>query len=795
MSIARTPARVIGSIFLFSSATGFIPQNEHRIRTFDKRTRIVPPYDEWKRQQVTRASAVVAEDEEAPSEAGNAEETEASVSKISIIREGATQIGHPNRLTTIFPNDFIVHRDRGIGQFVGVEVDDGREVIKLEFGKNEPVWVGPEDRSRLSKLKSADASNPPRLTPLTPRGQKLWDDRLRKVRENAEETAQDILSLYAARNDVVRDPCPKDDARLEGFERTFAFEATPDQQRCFDDVTKDMVYSRTPMDRLVCGDVGFGKTEVALRAIYRAVLAGRQVALLAPTTVLAAQHHRTLLKRMPDVSVCFLRGGTSQSKQGKALRETIANGTAQVVVGTHALLSKTLTFHKLQLLVVDEEQRFGVAQKERLKAMATGVDVLTLTATPIPRTLQMSLSGIRDLSTLRTAPPGRKEVETHVVKFDPALVEAAIKREMARGGQVFFVVPRIAEIDRSVAVLEELIPEARVLVAHGRLNDVEQRVIAFSEGEADVLVATTVIESGLDLPNANTIIITNPHMFGLAALYQLRGRVGRSPVPAFAYFMYPPDTAMTVDALRRLQAIKELSRLGSGFELANRDLEIRGAGAIIGKQQTGAADKVGPEVYMAILQEAIEDAKGTEVTPVPSCRLTLKAAHGILKRGLPDGFLGPNGSPARELALAESSTAAMLARKPRDVVALGQKWRKMIEAESGTGTAGQLPPAVEAFLKMHLLEAFGRRLGVTDVSLQGPDLVLVTPGWSPKVWDFLRPHLYSALRKPAAFFDDEMREVRIVSLGSAPPARQLAVLLTILADLYTVLEGKENFGF
>lgn len=270
-----------------------------------------------------------------------------------------------------------------------------------------------------------------------------------------------------------------------------------------------------------------------------------RVALLAPTTVLAAQHFRTIKRRMPGIHIEFLRGGTSQSAEGRRVRGAIANGTAAVVVGTHALLSKTVVFNQLELLVVDEEQRFGVAQKERLKAMATGVDVLTLTATPIPRTLQMSLSGIRDLSTLRTAPPGRKEIETNVVKFDDDVVKEVIDREMERGGQTFFVVPRIAHIERSIRKINELVPHARVSVAHGRLKDVEDRIIEFAEGNSDVLVATSVVESGLDLPNANTIIVTDPQIFGLSALYQLRGRVGRSSRRAYAYFMYPANTPMT----------------------------------------------------------------------------------------------------------------------------------------------------------------------------------------------------------------------------------------------------------
>jgi len=727
------------------------------------------------------------------------------VKKISILRSGSTRIGPLGRLATIFPGDYVVHSEKGVAQYLNeVEDDNGEKNILLGFYAQIEYTVPPHERLKLSRLKAADSSSPPKLTALTEKGLKQWQATLDKVRESTRQQAGGILDLYAARNDLQRAPCLPDDSAFDAFEKRFEYEATSDQQKCFDDVARDMIYQTTPMDRLVCGDVGFGKTEVAMRAIYRAARNNRQVAMLAPTTVLAVQHFRTLCKRMPDVDIVLLKGGTTQTAEGARLRASILDGRARVVVGTHALFSKSVVFKKLELLVVDEEQRFGVVQKERLKAMASGVDVLTLTATPIPRTLQMSLSGIRDLSTLRTPPPGRQEIETHVLPFDVALVKGAIEREVARGGQSFFVVPRIANIPGFVGMLEEHLPNVTVAVAHGRMKDVEKIVTDFSSpGGSNVLVATSVIESGLDLPNANTIVVTNPSSFGLAALYQLRGRVGRSPRKAFAYFCYPGDQPMSVDSLRRLQALRELGKLGSGFELANRDLEIRGAGAIIGQKQSGAADKVGPEVYMALLQQALEEAKGTEITPVTNCAIALSAVEAILAKGLPSDFL-----PGDENARQEVTSAAMSARKPREISALGKQWcQRMATMDAAAAvppTTTALPGGVEALLKIHILQSFGRRLGVVRVRVvEGGDLELEVPTWSSVIWRHLGPTVDDVYQQVDGVdgsgkwihYNDEAKLVALEGLGEAPPAKQLAVLLSFLGKLYVFLEGKENFGF
>ena len=501
--------------------------------------------------------------------------------------------------------------------------------------------------------------------------------------------------------------------------------------------------------------------------------------MLAPTTVLAAQHQRVLQRRMPEFRIELLTGRMPpQSVKGKAVRRRIQEGEVDIIVGTHALLSKSVEFQNLGLLVVDEEQRFGVAQKDKMKAMATGIDVLTLSATPIPRTLQMSLSGIRDLSTLMTPPEGRKNVTTKVARFDEKVLQDCLGKEIERGGQAFYVVPRIAQIDESITLINRLLPTARVSVAHGRMNDIEDRIIEFTNGEADILVATSVIENGLDLPNANTIVVVEPQMFGLSELYQLRGRVGRSSRSAFAYFFYPANTSMTYDAVRRLSAIKELNALGSGFEVANRDLEIRGAGSIMGKKQSGMHAKVGMEVYMTLLQEAIDEAKGTEVASVPHCRLRIPAAKIILQRGFPESYLDEAGKIA---ALGQLEAA----RNPREVLAIGRGWRE--------ASNNQLPSQVEAMLKIYNLEALARRLGVIEVETNERDVLLHVPGWTPRVAELLTEQLQRGWGELA--YSPSTRQVVLKEVGTASPAKQLAILLSTLANGFICLEGKENFGF
>jgi len=476
---------------------------------------------------------------------------------------------------------------------------------------------------------------------------------------------------------------------MRKFEQTFPFEPTPDQQKCFEAVENDMVWRGRPMDRLVCGDVGFGKTEVALRALFRCVSNGRQAALLSPTGVLAAQHMKNVLQRMGqetdfDFNIALLRGGMgSKTKVGKELRSKIANGEIQVIVGTHALLSSGLQFKDLGLLVVDEEQRFGVKQKERLKLICDGIDVLTLSATPIPRTLQMSLSGIRDTSTIRSPPPMRKPTKTFVQEFHKDLVKEAIQRELDRGGQCFYVVPRIAQLDEAEKTIKELYPNIRIIMAHGRMprGGAEENVAAFAEGKYDVLLATTVIENGVDIPSVNTIIIQNAQAFGMSTLYQLRGRVGRSNVQAYAYFFHKEE-AITEQSAMRLQAMADLHALGSGFDVANRDLEIRGAGSLLGTEQSGMAAKVGFDLYMRMLKKSIRKLRGLDVPKVPRTNILLPYNEGSLEIAEgPDGevthaFQIPSTYIKDDSLRMQEEGVARLAENTEQLVEITNRWKE-----------------------------------------------------------------------------------------------------------------------
>lgn len=530
---------------------------------------------------------------------------------------------------------------------------------------------------------------------------------------------------------------------MRDFEKTFPFEPTPDQIKCFEAVENDMVWRSRPMDRLVCGDVGFGKTEVALRALFRCVKNGRQAALLSPTGVLASQHIKTVLKRMgPDTdakyNVAILRGGMGKNtKVGKALREQIAAGEIDVVVGTHALLSSGLNFKDLGLLVVDEEQRFGVKQKERLKIICNGIDVLTLSATPIPRTLQMSLSGIRDTSTIRSPPPMRKPTITYVQEFNKDAIKEAISLELERKGQCFYVVPRIAQLEEAEKIMTELFPDIRIIMAHGRMprGGAEENVARFAEGDYDVLLATTVIENGVDIPTVNTIIINNAQSFGLSTLYQLRGRVGRSDMQGYAYFLHKED-AITEQSAMRLQAMADLHELGSGFDVANRDLEIRGAGSLLGTEQSGMAAKVGFDLYMRMLKKSIRQLRGLDLPMVPRTNVLLPGGEGSLEigessdGGTTNAFKIPKKFIADEKERIQKEGAARLAESTAQLVAMTNSWKDQY---------GPLPPSLQGKLKTLHLHACTRTLGIDLVGFVDngdgtKDCVLRSPGLRPRHW-------------------------------------------------------------
>src|SRR4249920_25232 len=452
------------------------------------------------------------------------------------------------------------------------------------------------------------------------------------------DMAEELLKLYAARKAVPGHAFAADSHWQQEFEDAFYYYLTPDQKTAIADIKRDME-STTPMDRLLCGDVGYGKTEVAMRAAFKAVMDGKQAAFLAPTTVLAFQHQKTLRERFAGfpVRVDMVSRFRSKTEQKESLTD-LAAGKVDIIVGTHRLLSKDVTFHDIGLLVVDEEQRFGVAHKERIKQLKRKVDVLTMTATPIPRTLNMSLVGIRDMSIIETPPKDRLSIQTNVVKFDAQVISRAIRGEMERGGQVFFVHNRVESIFSIGSLLQRIVPEARVVVGHGQMDDdaLERAMFDFVGRKFDVLLATTIVENGLDIPNANTIIINRADRYGLSQLYQLRGRVGRSDRPAYAYLLIPPEDNLTPVAKKRLAAIKEFSDLGSGFRVAALDLEIRGAGNLLGGEQSGHIETLGFEMYMKLLEQTVRELKGEELEPETRANVNLHIDVRIDESYVPD---------------------------------------------------------------------------------------------------------------------------------------------------------------
>jgi transcription-repair coupling factor (superfamily II helicase) len=512
------------------------------------------------------------------------------------------------------PGDFITHIDHGVGRFSGLEKIDvqgkKQEAIRIVYSNNDLLYVSIHSLHKISKFVGKDGT-PPAVNRL---GSNKWQNLKAKTKTKIKEVAFDLIKLYAERKSKKGFQFMPDTYLQNELEASFIYEDTPDQLKATNDIKADME-AEYPMDRLVCGDVGFGKTEVAIRAAFKAVNDSKQVAVLVPTTILALQHYKTFKKRLEDFpcKVDYINRFKT-AKQQKDTLERLAKGEIDILIGTHRIVGKDVKFKDLGLLVIDEEQKFGVAVKDKLKLFKTNVDTLTLTATPIPRTLQFSLMAARDLSNINTPPPNRQPVETQLVAFSEEVIRDAIIYETSRGGQVFIVNNRVENIKEVAGMVQRLCPDVKVLTAHGQLkgDDLEQRMMAFVEGEFDVLIATTIIESGLDIPNANTIIINNANHFGLSDLHQMRGRVGRSNKKAFCYLMAPPIHTLTPEARKRLTAIEQFSDLGSGFQIAMRDLDIRGAGNLLGGEQSGFISEIGFDMYQKILQEAIEELKESD---------------------------------------------------------------------------------------------------------------------------------------------------------------------------------------
>lgn len=590
----------------------------------------------------------------------------------------------------------VVHLHHGIGIFRGLEtlenLDGPGEYLRLEFAEGTIVFV-PVARIDLVQ-RYIGTGRTPRLSKI---GGTEWKKRKARVEAAVEELADDLIATQAQRIKRVGAPLPPDGDWQREFEASFPHEDTPDQSAAVTAIKADLEGDR-PMDRLLCGDVGYGKTEVALRAIFKVVASGRQAAVLVPTKILAEQHGRVFRQRLAPypLRVRVISGLKSPAEN----RDTIAgmkDGSVDVVVGTHRLLSKDIGFQNLGLLVVDEEQRFGVQHKERLKSMRSQVDILSLSATPIPRTLHMALLGIRDISNLTTPPLGRHPIETKVAREDDAVMQAAVRRELARGGQVFFVTSRIRELPILVGMLAELVPEARCTYIHGRMDKEtsQARMLRFVRGEVDVLLATTIIESGLDIPNANTIIIRDADRYGLAELHQLRGRVGRERRRAYAWILLPRDRSVNAEANERLRAIEEYSELGAGFRIAMRDLEIRGAGNLLGAQQSGHIGAVGYDLYCRLLAEAVRRARGLEGPPV---RLTYLGVE--LPAGVPEEYVGD----AREKFRLFRRTAVIETEPELD------RFHEELEDRFGP-----VPPALERLLLAQRVRIVAGRHGLTRI--------------------------------------------------------------------------------
>ena len=599
------------------------------------------------------------------------------------------------------PGDFVVHVDHGIGQFDGLRQieSDGRrgEFMLLKYADDARLYVPLERMDLVQSYRAVEGAHPA----LDKLGGTAWNARKTRARKSVEEMADKLLALYAERKTALGLAFSPDGNFQREFEDAFEFEETPDQVTAIADIKHDMERP-IPMDRLLCGDVGYGKTEVAMRAAFKAIADGKQVALLAPTTILAFQHFETFKQRFAPFAarIEMLSRFRSAAEQKKILSELDA-GKVDVVIGTHRLLSKDVKFHDLGLLVVDEEQRFGVAHKERLKEMRKNVDALALSATPIPRTLHMSLVGLRDMSVIETPPRDRLSIQTVVAPFQEELVKHAIENELAREGQIYFIHNRVQSIYSLAALVAKLVPKARVVVAHGQMGEkeLENVMLKFIRDEADVLVATTIVENGLDIPRANTILINRADRLGLAELYQLRGRVGRSSQRAYAYLLVPPETSLSDIARRRLSAMKEFSELGAGFRIAALDLELRGAGNMLGRQQHGHIEAIGFDLYCQMLERAVSKLKGEEAAP--ELRTTLSLGFDVR---IPQDYI-----PSENLRLRTYKRISTIAtdEEKKDV-------RQELEDRFG-----KVPSSVENLLEYAVLKSMCERLRISAVERQG----------------------------------------------------------------------------
>jgi transcription-repair coupling factor (superfamily II helicase) len=677
-------------------------------------------------------------------------------------RRAASKQVDPSKLQ---PGDYVVHRNHGVGRFLKLEsltIDhETREYLVLQYADG-LLRVAADQLNSLSRFRGAGDAAPE----LNKMSSKAWERTKSKVRKAVKKVAFDLLQLYAQRSQQQGFAYPSDAPWQEEMEDSFPYQPTTDQLKAIQDVKRDMENLR-PMDRLVCGDVGFGKTEVAIRAIFKAVTSGKQAALLAPTTILTQQHYHTLKERFAPYPVKVgLLNRFRTLEERKEIQQRLVTGELDIVVGTHQLLGKGVQFRDLGLLVVDEEQRFGVNQKEKIKSLKTQVDVLTLSATPIPRTLYMALSGVREMSLITTPPPSRRPIKTHLASYDPEMVRTAIRQELDRGGQVFYVVPRVEGIEEIATRIREMVPGTRLSIAHGQMpeGELEATMLTFSNGEADILVCTTIIESGLDIPRVNTILIEDAQKFGLSQLYQLRGRVGRAGIQAHAWLFYPRQSQLTDAARQRLRAIQEFTQLGSGYQLAVRDMEIRGVGNLLGAEQSGQMDAIGFDLYMEMLEEAIREIRGQEIPQVEDTQIDLNLTAFIPADYIPD--LDQKMSAYRAVATAQSK---------QELTQIAADW---------SDRYGPIPTAALQLIRVVELKQIGKKLGFSRMKPEGKQhIVLETPMEEP-AWNLLKDKLPEHLHTRFVYSPGK---VTVRGLGMISADQQLESLINWLGRMQGAL--------
>jgi transcription-repair coupling factor (superfamily II helicase) len=677
-------------------------------------------------------------------------------------RRAASKQVDPNKLE---PGDYVVHRNHGVGKFLKLEsfTLDGqtREYLVLQYADG-TLRVAADQLGSLSRFRAV-GDQPPALNKMSGTA---WEKTKGKVKKAIKKVAVDLLKLYANRAQQEGFAYPVDTPWQQEMEDSFPYQPTPDQLKAAQDIKLDMESDR-PMDRLVCGDVGFGKTEVAIRAIFKAVTAGKQVALLAPTTILTQQHYHTLKERFAPYPVHVgLLNRFRSSTERKEIIQRLATGELDIVVGTHQVLSKQVDFKDLGLLVIDEEQRFGVNQKEKIKSLKTQVDVLTLSATPIPRTLYMSLSGVREMSLITTPPPSRRPIKTHLSAYDPEVIRTALRQELDRGGQVFYVVPRVEGIEDICAGLREMVPGARIAVAHGQMMEaeLESTMLTFSQADADILVCTTIVESGLDIPRVNTIVIEDAQKFGLSQLYQLRGRVGRAGIQAHAWLFYPKLHQLSDAARQRLRALQEFTQLGSGYQLAMRDMEIRGVGNLLGAEQSGQMESIGFDLYMEMLDDAIKEIRGQEIPQVDDTQIDLSLTAFIPSDYLPD---------ADQKMSAYRAVAT--ARSRQELTAIAADWSDRF---------GPIPMAAQQLLRIMELKQIAKTIGFSRIKPDGKlHVTLETPMEEP-AWKLLQVNLPVHLQSRFVY---QPGKVTVRGLGSVKSDQQLESLIDWLGKMQGAL--------